>query len=287
MYVDDLIISGNDLVMLSRFKAYLNKCFHMKDLGKLKYFLGIEVACGSDGIFLSQRKYALDIIAETGTLGAKPAIIPLEQNHGLALDESPLMDNPEPYRRLVGRLIYLTITRPDLCYSVHTLAQFMQSPRTRHWEAGLRVVRYIKGRPGQGVLLRAHTAIPLIGYCDSDWDSCPVTRRSITGYFVLLGSSPISWKTKKQHTVSRSSAEAEYRSMTTLTCELKWLNGLLSSLGVSPTRPMRVYCDNQAVMHIATNPVFHGRTKHIEVDLSSCSGCYPGWSDFYSLCSNR
>lgn len=142
----------------------------------------------------------------------------------------------------------------------------MQSPRTRHWEAALRVVCYIKGCPGQGILLRASTDIQLHGYCDFDWASCPVTRRSITGYFVLLGSSPISRKTKKQHTVSRSSTEAEYCFLATLTCELKWLKGLLSSLGVSHTRLMHVYCDSQAAMDIATNPVFHERTKHIEVD---------------------
>lgn len=124
--------------------------------------------------------------------------MPLEQNHGLTLDNADLMSDPEPYRRLVGRLIYLTFTRPELCYSVHILAQFMQTPRTRHWEAALRVVHYLKGRPGQGIMLRADSDVKLIAYCDSNWASCPITRRSLTGYFVLLGSSLVSWKTKKQ-----------------------------------------------------------------------------------------
>jgi hypothetical protein len=121
---------------------------------------------------------------------------------------------------LVGRLIYLTITRPDLCYSVHVLAQFMQAPRQAHYNVALRVLRYLKGNPGQGLLLQVDDELQLNGYCNSDWASCPITRRSFTGYFVMLGQSPVSWKTKKQHTISRSSTEAEYRSMAAAVSEL-------------------------------------------------------------------
>ncbi|GKE13220.1 retrovirus-related pol polyprotein from transposon TNT 1-94 [Tanacetum coccineum] len=184
----------------------------------------------------------------------------------LASDDGSLFENPERYRRLVGRLIYLSVTRPKLSYGVHLLAQFMQQPRVAYWEAALRVVRYLKGCPRQGILLHIDNDLQLYGWCDYDWAACPLTRRSLTGYFVQLGKSPISWKTKKQHTVSRSSAEAEYRSMATITCELKWLKALLLSLGVSHSRPMKLYCDSQAALHIAANPVFHERTKHIEVD---------------------
>ncbi|MCI24670.1 hypothetical protein A2U01_0045856, partial [Trifolium medium] len=118
----------------------------------------------------------------------------------------------------------------------------------------------------QGILLSSTANFQLHGWCDSDWAGCPLTRRSITGWFVFLGHSPISWKTKKQHTVSRSSAEAEYRSMATTTCELKWLKSLLSDLGILHKEPMYLNCDSQAALHIAKNPVFHDRTKHIEVD---------------------
>ena len=266
VYVDDLVLAGNNGVAIQKFKDYLCHCFHMKDLGTLKYFLGVEVARNQEGIFLCQRKYALDIISEAGLLGAKPSGFPIEQNHHLALAENALLVDSEKYRRLVGRLIYLTLTRPELSYSVHILAQFMHQPREAHWEAALRVVRYLKGSPGQGILLRADSDLRLYAYCDSDWGSCPLTRRSLTGYFVMLGTSPISWKTKKQHTVSRSSAEAEYRSMATTVCELKWLKGLLLSLGVVHSHPMLLYCDSQAALHISANPVFHERTKHIEID---------------------
>ncbi|XP_057251474.1 uncharacterized mitochondrial protein AtMg00810-like [Beta vulgaris subsp. vulgaris] len=238
----------------------------MKDLGVLKYFLGIEVARSSEGIFLSQRKYALDVLSESGMLGCKPIDTPMEQNHRLALvDDAPLSD-PDRYRRLVGRLVYLSVTRPELSYAVHTLAQFLSAPMVPHWEAALRVLRYLKGSPGQGILLRSRNDLCLSAYCDSDWAACPTTRRSLSGYLVFLGCSLVSWKTKKQPTVSRSSAEAEYRSMAVTTCELKWLKSLLSSLGVLHSRPMRLFCDSQSALHIAKNPVFHDRTKHIEVD---------------------
>ena len=266
VYVDDLIVSGNDSTAVTRFKTYLGSCFHMKDLGVLKYFLGLEVARHQSGIFLCQRKYALDIIADSGLLGSRPAVTPIEQNHGLARVTSDLLPDPLPYRRLVGRLVYLAVTRPDLSYAVHVLSQFMQQPRPEHMEAALLVVRYLKGTPGQGIMLSSSSMLSLTGWCDSDWAACPITRCSLSGWLVFLGTSPISWKTKKQHTVSRSSAEAEYRSMAALTCELKWLRALLLSLGVSNSSPIPIHCDSQSALHIAQNPVFHERTKHIEVD---------------------
>ncbi|KAJ4747387.1 Retroelement pol polyprotein-like [Rhynchospora pubera] len=266
VYVDDLVIAGNDSEAIVQFKQYLSCTFYMKDLGALKYFLGIEIARNRTGLYLCQRKYTLDIVAECGLLGGKPAAFPIEQNHNLSIASGKPMKDPERYRRLIGRLIYLTITRPDLCYSVHILAQFMHAPLDVHYDAAIRVMRYLKGSPGQGILLSANSDLTLYGYCDSDWAACPLTRRSLTGYFVMLGTSPISWKTKKQHTVSRSSAEAEYRSMATTACELTWLKTLLQSLGVSHAQPMKLMCDSQAALHIAANPVFHERTKHIEID---------------------
>lgn len=130
----------------------------------------------------------------------------MEQNHRLGLATGRLYEDPEQYRRLVGRLIYLCFTRPDLVHTVHILSQFMQEPRVEHWEAALRVVRFLKGNPGQGIILKSQNDLRLRGWCDAEWAGCPLTRRSLTGWLVYLGNSPISWKTKKQHTVSSSSA---------------------------------------------------------------------------------
>ncbi|GKV43433.1 hypothetical protein SLEP1_g50721 [Rubroshorea leprosula] len=266
IYVDDIIITGNDTTRINALKKYLHTKFSIKDLGPLKYFLGIEVACTTEGIVLSQRKYALDILTETGTIGARPSPFPMEQHHQLHSATGPLLSNPAQYRRLVGRLLYLTITRLDICYSVSILTQFMQNPRQEHHEAAMRVLRYIKTSPGQGILLSSTSPIHLTAYCDADWAECSLTRRSTTGYFICLGNSPVSWKSKKQATVSRSSVEAEYRAMAMTVSELIWLKSLLRDLGMYLQQPMTLFCDNQAALHIATNPVFHERTKHIEID---------------------
>lgn len=229
-------------------------------------FLGTEVARSPKGIFLNQRKYALDILHDSGHLGARPVTFPMVKILHLTNDDGEPLSNPESYRWLVGRLLYLTITRPDIVYSVNLLSQYMQQPRQPHYDVAIRVLQYIKSSPGTGIFWPSNCSFHVPGYCDSDWASCPMTHCSTTGYFTMLGNSPISWKTKKQTTISRSSAEAGYRTMTTLTCELVWLKTLLYDLCVFHSQPMRLYCDNQEAPHIAANPVFHEHTKHIEID---------------------
>lgn len=265
-YVDDLIISGSSPADIKLLKDYLSVCFHMKDLGFLKYFLGIEVARSAAGFYLCQRKYATDIVTEMGLLGCKPAGSPMDQNHQLGRVKGPVIAEPERYRRLVGRLIYLAATRPDLTYSVHILSQFMQAPMEEHWLAALKVVRYLKGTLGQGILLDAKSPLHVTGWCDSDWGRCTTPRRSLSGWIVQLGASPISWKSKKQDTVSCSSAEAEYRAMGAITKELLWLKRLHKEMGVNHPEPMTLHCDSQSAIHISSNPVFHERTKNIEIE---------------------
>jgi hypothetical protein len=201
------------LEQIQKLKKHLGDHFKLKDLGNLKYFLGIEMAHSKKGIFLSQRKYALEILEDIGFLGAKPSTFSMEQNLALSKNDGDLIADPLSYRRLVGKLIYLTITRPDLAYAVQVLSQFMDKPRASHLDAAHRVLRCIKQSPGQRILLSTTSNIQLHAFCDADWARYRDTRLSITRYCILLESSPISWKTKKQTIVSRSSAETEYRAM--------------------------------------------------------------------------
>ncbi|KAI3511072.1 hypothetical protein L1887_18216 [Cichorium endivia] len=266
IYVDDVIVVGNNLERIQQTKRRLDEAFSIKDLGQLKYFLGIEVAKTPEGLVLSQRKYVLDILKDSGMLGCKPSPFPIEQNLKLDRGENEERVDASQYRRLIGRLLYLQATRPDVTYAVNALSQFVADPRQNHMDALTRVLRYLKGSAGQGILLPKSGEPLLTAFCDSDWLGCPYTRRSRTGYLLMLGGAPISWKTKKQSVISRSSAEAEYRAMASTVSEILWVRWLLNDLQVHITNPTTLYCDNQAARHITNNPVFHERTKHVEMD---------------------
>jgi hypothetical protein len=190
----------------------------------------------------------------------------MDPNVKLCVDQGELLHNPNQYCRLVGKLNYLTITRPDISFAVSLVSQFMSAPRYPHWEAVLRIVKYVKLHPGRGLLYRASGHLHVEAFTDSDRAGGPSDGRSTTGYCVFLGGNLVNWKSKKQTVVARSSAEAEYRAMAHTTCEVVWLQSFLEEIGFSVQLPMPLYCDNQAAIHIATNPVFHERTKHIEVD---------------------
>ncbi|GAA0184987.1 transmembrane signal receptor [Lithospermum erythrorhizon] len=217
-------------------------------------------------MFISQKKYITDIMKDLKMENAKVALTPLAAYCNSNDPYSPALADPKTYMRLVGRLLYLNFTRPDLTYFVHHLSQFMQNPQRVHWNAILHVVRYLKGTMSHGLLYSAQSDLTLEAYCDADYGRCPITMRSITGFCVLLGTSLISWKSKKQTTVSRSSVEAEYRSAAAAVCELKWLSFLLQDLQQSFSLPIPLRCDNKSAIHIIQNPMFHEHTKYIEMD---------------------
>lgn len=215
----------------------------MKQLGDLKYFLGIEVARSKHGIFLSQRKYILDLLSETGMLGCKPVDTPIEQNHKLFLCLNATPTDKGRYQKLVGKLIYLSHTRPDIAYAVSVVSQFMHDPRKPHMDAVERILRYLKSAPGKGLLFSNHDHLKVEGYTDADWAGSADNRRSTSGYFTFVGGNLVTWRSKKQPVVSRSSAEAEYRGMAYGVCELLWLRNLLKDLGFKPRVEMNLYCD--------------------------------------------
>uniref|UniRef100_A0A2N9FA47 Integrase catalytic domain-containing protein n=1 Tax=Fagus sylvatica TaxID=28930 RepID=A0A2N9FA47_FAGSY len=266
VYVDDIVVTGNDIMEMGKLKTYLAKEFEIKDLGTLRYFLGIEVARSKEGIFVSQRKYVLDLLVETGMLACKPIDTPIEQNHRLGEDVDDTPVDRERYQKLVGKLIYLSHTRPDIAFAVSVVSQFMHAPCEKHMEAVYRILRYLKSAPGKGLMLYKNGHLEVEGYTDADWAGSITDRRSTSGYCTFVGGNLVTWRSKKQSVVARSSAEAEFRAMAHGICEMLWLKAMLKELGVHSKDPMKLYCDNKAAISIAHNPVQHDRTKHVEVD---------------------
>lgn len=276
VYVDDFLVTDPNPTALHTTRSNLQQTFKIKDLGELRFFLGIEFARNASGILMNQRKYALELLAASGQGGVKPVSTPMDFNQRLTSHEfdevtgssstDPLLEDVESYQRLVGRLLYLTMTRPDIAYIIQVLSQFMHKPKQSHMTAALRVIKYIKNAPGLGLFMSSEKSQQLVAYCDSDWAACLQTKKSVTGYMVKYGQSLISWKSKKQETISRSLAEAEFRSMASTVAELSWLTGLFKELEVLVVQPVDLYCDSKAAIQIAVNPIFHERTKHIDID---------------------
>ncbi|XP_070032694.1 uncharacterized mitochondrial protein AtMg00810-like [Nicotiana tomentosiformis] len=273
-----MLITRPNLTLIAEMKTKLQHTFKMKDLGDLKYFLGIEFARSQRGILMHQRKYTPELIYELVLGAAKPAATLIEANIKLTTKEydehtsnsnttdDEVLTDISQYQILLGKLLYLTVTRPYIAYSVQTLSQFMQKPK-RHLESAQRVVRYVKNQPGQGILLSSKQRNTITAYCDVDWASCPITRKSVTRFFIKYGDSLISWKLKKQCTISRSSAEFEYKSIALIVAELVWILGLFKDIGVEVGYPVNIYTDSKAAIQIAANLVFHELTKYIKIEL--------------------
>ncbi|XP_042939438.1 uncharacterized mitochondrial protein AtMg00810-like [Carya illinoinensis] len=266
VYVDDILIGSLNLLTINAVKTDFNSQFRIKDLGQVKYFLGLEIAKSRSGIYICQRKYTLEILEDLGLLGCKLVHTPIETNHKLSHTSTNLLKDATIYRRLIGRLIYLTISRPDITYAVHILSQFMDKLAEIHLKAAHRVLKYLKGSIGQGILFSALSTLHLKAFSDSDWAAYPETRRSIIGYCIFIGDFMISWRSKKQAIISRSSAEAEYRALAHTSCEITWIISLLKDFQIDHTKAATLYCDSQSALHLIKNPVFHERTKHIEID---------------------
>ncbi|XP_026384497.1 uncharacterized protein LOC113280067 [Papaver somniferum] len=232
IYVDDMVITGDDTDGITALKSYLSSCFEVKYLGPLKYFLSIEVDKSPAGYLISQVKYVSDIISRSGLTDSKMVETPLEMNVKFSPTDGKYLPNPTLYCQLVGSFNYLTITRPDISYDVHVVSQFMDAPRTSHFVVVLRILRYVKGTLYQGLNLSSTSYLCLRAYTDSDWAGDITDRRSTTSYCLFLGNSLISWRSKKQSVVSRSSAEAEYRAMAHTTSEFFLLRWLLSDMGI-------------------------------------------------------
>ncbi|XP_070667379.1 uncharacterized mitochondrial protein AtMg00810-like [Malus domestica] len=262
----DMVVAGNDPEERAALQRYLSTEFEMKDLGSLKYFLGIEVSRSSSGIFLSQRKYIIHLLHKTGMSACQPIATPLEEGLKLSVDPNQVPVDKGRYQRLVGRLMYLAHIRPDLAYALSVVSQYMHNPGEQHMNVVMRILRYLKGSPGKGILFKRNNHLRVEGYTDADWTDSIDDRRSTSGYFTFVGVNLVTWRSKKQNVVARSSSEAEYKGMALGICEIMWLKLLLRDLGILHDQPMKLFCDNKVARDIAHNPVQHDRTKHVEVD---------------------
>ena len=223
VYVDDIIIASTRIEDAQVLVQQLASAFQLRDLGPPKLFLGIEVARSTEGITISQRKYVLDMLAASGFSDCKPSSIPMEPNQKLSKEEGVVLTDIKQYQKLIGKLQYLTITRPDISFAVSKLSQFASKPRDVHLTALHKVLRYLKGSIGQGLLYGTDNNFSLRAFSDSDWGACTDDRWSVTGYAMFIGDSLVSWRSKKQDTMSLSSAEAEFRAMCVACKEILWL----------------------------------------------------------------
>ena len=230
VYVDDIIISSDDNEEIARLKKKLALEFELKDLGPLKYFLGMEFARSKEGIFMNQRKYILDLLTETGLLGCKAVETPVEPNLKLKPANTEDVIDREKFQRLVGKLIYLSHTRPDIAFAVSLLSQFMHSPGQIHFDAAYRVLKYLKGSPGQGLMFRKRNNLQVEVYTDADWAGNTNDRRSISGYCTFVGGNLVTWRSKKQNVVARSSAQVELRALTLGICKAILIKRVLKEL---------------------------------------------------------
>ncbi|CAA6665275.1 unnamed protein product [Spirodela intermedia] len=239
VYVDDIIVTRNNDAEKRLLSQCLSQEFEMKIVRRLKYFLGIEVAYFKNSIFLSQQKYVIDLLQETGKTTCKPVNSPIS-----------------------SKLICLAHIRPDIAYAVSVIIKFMHNPKQIHLQAAYHVLHFLKGITGKDILFKKHDYLALEVYTDVDYAGSIVDQRSTSGYCTFLGGNLITWRSKKQNVVSRSSAEAEFRAMAQGICEILWVNIILKDLKINIDGPMKLYCDNKSMINIAHNPIQHDRTKH-------------------------
>ncbi|XP_020695445.1 uncharacterized protein LOC110108928, partial [Dendrobium catenatum] len=271
VYVDDILVTGNDSTLIKMLISNLQKQFHTRYLGHLSKFLGITFQRSADSYHLSQSSYIRDILHLASMTNCKPLLTPLPSKfpNDPALQQP--FAQPELFRTIAGSLQYLTSTRPDIAFAVNKLCQHMHSPLQLHFLLLKRILRYLQGTLNYSLVL-PKTELTLSAYSDSDWAGDPLDRKSTTGFCLFFGTALLSWSVKKQKTVARSSTEAEYRSMAAAATDIIWTRRLCQDFLIH-LPPTELYCDNVSAMSIACNPIFHARTKHIEVDHHFIRDC--------------
>lgn len=273
VYVDDLIVTGSNEDKISEFKKRMRSIFEMSDLGKLTYYLGIEVNQTKDGIIMKQEAYASKILEIAGMSTCNATQYPMEPKLQLTKDENGKPIDPTMYRKIIGSLRYLIHTRPDLSYSVGMVSKFMQAPKESHYTAVKQILRYIKGTMGNGLKYHNGGSGELLGYSDSSYGTDIEDRRGTTGIAFYYSGNLVTWSSQKQRTVALSSCEAEFMAATSAACQGLWLRNLVSDVMGTKAQRVRLLVDNESAIALMKNPVFHGRSKHIDTKYHFIREC--------------
>nr|KYP63531.1 Copia protein [Cajanus cajan] len=267
LYVDDLLVTGDDTKLVEEFKQEMMQAFEMTDLGHMTYFLGIEIKQSVNEVFICQRKYAKEILKKFQMEECKSVNTPMNQKEKLSKENGADKIDEGYYRSLIGCQMYLTATRPDILFVVSLLSRFMHCASEMHLKTAKRILRYVKGTIDYGVKFEKCQEFKLYGFSDSDWAGFVDDMKSTSGYYFSLGSGVFSWCTKKQEIVAQSTAEAKFIAATAAVNQVLWLKKILSDLLLHQKNKTEIFVDNQAAIAIANNPVCHGKTKHFNIKL--------------------
>ncbi|KAJ0491696.1 putative RNA-directed DNA polymerase [Helianthus annuus] len=265
LYVDDILYTSSSKALLDEFKAKMVSEFEMTNVGELKYFLGLEVVKKAGGFFVTQRKYARDVLQRFGMSKCKSIPTPMNAYDKFLLEDGSTLVDEKQFRSLVGGLIYLTHTRPDIVFSVSVISRFMHKPTSIHLGAAKRILRYVAGTLEYGMWYGKKQEIKLEGFTDSDWGSSFEDWKSVSANMFSIGSGAISWCSKKQPVVALSTCEAEYIAANTAACQAVWLRKLLKELGYDQDNPTTIWCDNKSATFLTKNQAYHSRSKHIDI----------------------
>jgi hypothetical protein len=264
VYVDDIVFGGSSNSLVARFAEDMSREFEMSMMGELQFFLGLQIKQSKEGTFVHQAKYTKDIVRKFKMEDSKAMMTPMSTTTALDADEEGEHVDQKEYRSMIGSLLYLTAMRPDIQFSVCLCARFQASSRTSHRQAVKRIFRYLRRTPDFGLWYSASSSLALHGFSDADFAGCRLDWKSTSGTCQFLGSSLVSWSSRKQWSVAQSTTEAEYVAVASCCSQLLWISYTMSDFGEEYTY-VPLQCDSTSAISVAKNPVLHSKTKHIEV----------------------
>ncbi|XP_040379776.1 uncharacterized mitochondrial protein AtMg00810-like [Oryza brachyantha] len=264
IYVDDIIFGGSSHHLVAKFSETMSREFEMSMMGELTYFLGLQIKQTEEGIFMHQTKYSKDLLKKFDMVDCKSIATPISTTATLGPDEDGEAVDQREYRSMIGSLLYLTASRPDIHFAVCLCARFQASPRTSHRQAVKRILRYIKSTLEYGLWYSRSSILSIRAFSDSDFAGCKIDRKSTSGSCHFLGTSLVSWSSRKQSSVAQSTAKAEYVAASSACSQALWMISTLRDYGLSFSS-VPLLCDNTSAINIAKNHVQHSRTKHIEI----------------------